>query len=75
MEESISPVLINTAHENVHFWNQIKGNIHRSEFIDQKMITIINSVISVLKMHKNFYLGSWGLGIVKMNHINLQKQY
>ena len=31
-----SPVLINTTHKNVHFFNQIKGNIPRSGTIDQK---------------------------------------
>ena len=36
LRDQFVPVLINTTHENVYFWNQVKWNIHRSGKIDWK---------------------------------------
>ena len=35
----------------------------------------MTSVISVLKMAHNFYLGNLGLRIVEINHVLPQKEY
>ena len=65
---------IDTTHDNIHFLNQMNGKIPRSGVIDQQRIIPHELCYQCSKDGQDFYLSSWGLGIVDMNHAFMQKE-